>query len=259
MRRQLMGGFVALLVAGAAVAWLPSGVYAQEAQGEAPAEVTIAAGSETIAVSGAADEAQVKEKGQKDEGERTWRRKKRFRRDWGDGEGRRGEWRRFRRHHHHHHHHYHHRYHHRHYGEGGYGYHHGPGFWRGMRGRPGPMGRPGPGMGMNFLMGRGPWSMEEIPEELKTPELEASLERAREAEEAARGAAMELAKTGAALMEARLQVMEQWLEAARAAGKITDEQYGRMRERHQRLRDALEQGPEAWRERWRERRSGERD
>lgn len=33
MRRQLMGGFVALLVAGAAVAWLPSGVYAQEAPG----------------------------------------------------------------------------------------------------------------------------------------------------------------------------------------------------------------------------------
>src|SRR5690606_12658105 len=133
MRRQLMGGFVALLVAGAAVAWLPSGVYAQEAQGEAPAEVTIAAGSETVAASGAADEAQVKEKGQKDEGERTWRRKKRgFRRGWEDGEGRRGEWRGSRRHHHHHYHYHHHRhyhrYHHRHHGEGGYGYHHGPGF-----------------------------------------------------------------------------------------------------------------------------------
>lgn len=240
MRKQLMSGFVALLVAGAAIAWLPSGASAQEAQGQAPAEVTVAADQEALSAPQAGDKAQVEEKARGDRGERTWRRKKRgFRGSWGEG-----EWRR--RHHHHH----------RYYRHPGDGYRPGPGFWRGGAG---PMGRPGFGRSLGFLMGRGPWNMEEIPAELKTPELEASIQRAREAEEAARSAAQELAKADAALMEARLQVMEQWLEAARAAGKITDERYERLRERHQRFREALERGPEAWLERWREGRSAERD
>lgn len=129
----------------------------------------------------------------------------------------------------------------------------GPGFWHGMKGGRGPLG-PGAGRwGMGFGMGPGLWDVESLPEELRTPELEASIERAKEAREAARSAAVEAVKAGKALMEARLDVMEAWLEAARAAGKITDEQYERMRERHDRAREALEKRAEAWRQRWSER------
>lgn len=122
---------------------------------------------------------------------------------------------------------------------GPWGFRDGQGRWHGR----GPWhGRwHGPGFPGRFPM-MGP-SLDQLADsEIMTPELEGALNRWKEARQQVVEAGREAAKAWRAAAEARMNVMEAWLEAARDAGKITQEQYERMRARHQQWKTHLEKG-----------------
>lgn len=83
---------------------------------------------------------------------------------------------------------------------------------------------------------------ESLPADMKTPELEESLRRYHEARRDALEASRAAAEKWQETMKARWEAAGAWLEAAHRAGKLTDEQYERIQQRREQIKDAVERG-----------------
>lgn len=114
----------------------------------------------------------------------------------------------------------------------------GPGGMRGERFRRG-VGWDGPGrpsMGPWWMWDADDWGERISPEQM-TPQLEEALERLKAAGSEAQAAVTDMIRSWGAAMEARLDAMAAWLEAARESSAISEERYERMKARYEAMRE----------------------